>query len=161
VKALNEEFLAGNTCFGCGLDNPEGLHIKIFRESDDALSGTFTPRDTQAGFPHIVHGGVQFTALDCMAGWCCLILRAQGQKAVPLTKSASMRYLRPVRIGASYLLRADIVEGLKIKTAILDQERHVLSEAEFDYMLMPQERFKKAVGIDEMPEGYRRHFGEL
>jgi acyl-coenzyme A thioesterase PaaI-like protein len=137
------------------------LRIKIYRESDDALTGTFTPRDTQAGFPQIVHGGVQFTALDCMAGWSCLVLRAQGQKAVPLTKSASMRYLRPVRIGASYMLRADIVEGLKIKTAILDGEKNVLSEAEFDYILMPQDRFKKAVGINEMPEGYRRHFGEM
>jgi acyl-coenzyme A thioesterase PaaI-like protein len=164
MKALNEEFLQGNTCFGCGQENPDGLRIKIYKETENRLTGTFTPRETMGGFPQIVHGGVQFTALDCMAGWCTFILRARGQKVVPLTKSATMRYLKPVRLGAQISLVADIVaEGppLSIKAAILDASGAPLTEADFEYVMLPQEKFKKAVGIEQMPDTYRRHFGEI
>ena len=166
MRALNEEFLSpGNTCFGCGLDNPEGLQIKIFRDGDrdDRLVGAFTPRPSMTGFPRIIHGGVQFTALDCMAGWCTFILRARGQKVVPLTKAATMRYLKPVREGARISLEAQIVrEGppLFIQAAILDETGAHLTQADFEYVMLPQEKFKKAVGIEVMPDNYRRHFGE-
>ena len=61
--ALNEEFLKGNTCFGCGPENPEGLQLRIYRDGErkDRLTGVYRPRETMAGFPHIVHGGLQFT----------------------------------------------------------------------------------------------------
>jgi hypothetical protein len=36
AAALNEELLRGNTCFGCGPDNPDGLRIRIFREAGSA-----------------------------------------------------------------------------------------------------------------------------
>jgi acyl-coenzyme A thioesterase PaaI-like protein len=167
MKALNEEFLKPNNCFGCGLENPEGLQLKIFRDGDsnDRLVGSFTPRPTMGGFPQIVHGGLQFTALDCMAGWCTFILRATGKPMVPLTKSSTLRYLKPVRLtGAPIKLVAQIVgEGppLAIKTAIVDEAGASLTEADFEYVMLPQDKFKKAVGIDQMPDSYRRHFGEL
>lgn len=166
MKALNEEYLQGNLCFGCGLANHEGLQIRIYRagERTDQLVGTFSPRATMGGFPQIVHGGLQFTALDCMAGWCTFILRAQGQKVVPLTKSATMRYLRPVRLGAALSLVARIVgEGppLAITSAIVDEAGVAFTEADFEYVMLPQEKFMRAVGIAQMPDTYRRHFGEL
>ncbi|MBX7099381.1 MAG: PaaI family thioesterase [Myxococcaceae bacterium] len=166
MKALNEEFLAGNQCFGCGLSNPEGLQIRILRDGErtDRLVGTFSPRVTMGGFPQIVHGGLQYTALDCMAGWCTFILRAQGQKVVPLTKGATLRYLRPVRLGAPLSLVARIVgEGppLSITSAIVDEAGVTCTEADFEYVMLPQEKFMRAVGLDRMPDTYRRHFGEL
>ena len=44
-RALNEELLRPNHCFGCGPDNPDGLHIHIHRDGDrtDRLVGTFHP----------------------------------------------------------------------------------------------------------------------
>jgi len=109
AAALNEELLKGNTCFGCGPDNPDGLRIRIFRDPDNAnrLVGTYRPRATQTGFPEIVHGGLQFTALDCMAGWTVLILRQPG-KMMPLTKSATTRFLKPACVGGELaLIRGD------------------------------------------------------
>lgn len=169
-RALNEQFLQGNTCFGCGPANKEGLQIRIFRDGthDDRLVGTFQPRETMTGFPFIVHGGLQLTALDCMAGWCVFILRARGQKIVPLTTTASMRYARAVKIGMPVSLRARIVKEaaspkgpLAIDAAIVDENGKALSEASFEYVMLPQESFKRVVGVDVMPDTYRRHFGEL
>lgn len=168
-QALNEQFLQGNTCFGCGLDNPDGLRIRVYGDvdSETSLTGAFDPRVTMGGFPQIVHGGLQFTALDCMAGWCCL-MHAKRQPLMPLTKSASMRFLRPARLGMHLSLRARIVgeratpkDPLKIQSSIVDADGNTLSEADFEYVLLPKERFKKAVGIDALPDSYRRHFGDL
>jgi acyl-coenzyme A thioesterase PaaI-like protein len=164
--ALNEEQLRPNTCFGCGPDNPEGLGIRIFRDGErtDRLIGTYLPRELAGGFPQIVHGGLQFTALDCMAGWVVFALRSPGA-IVPLTKSASMRFVRPARLGSPLKLSAEIVreapslrEPIAIRAEVCDDAGFVLSEAEIEYVRLPEERFMKAVGISVMPDGYQRHF---
>ena len=169
TAALNEELLKGNTCFGCGPHNPDGLRIRIFRDPANAsrLVGTYRPRETQIGFPQIVHGGLQFTALDCMAGWAVFILRQPG-KMMPLTKSAATRFLKPACLGAELGLSAEVIrevasprEPLLIRGEIRDAAGAVLTEIDFEYILLPQERFMKAVGLNAMPDSYRRHFGEL
>jgi acyl-coenzyme A thioesterase PaaI-like protein len=168
-QALNEELLEGNTCFGCGPANPEGLKIRIFRDGSrtDRLVGVYRPRETAGGFPHIVHGGLQFTVLDCMAGWTMFVLRNPG-KMMPLTRSAATRYHRPARLGTELQLSAEVTrEGatprdpLLVHTEIRDAEGVVLTEVDFEYVLLPQERFMQAVGVSTMPDSYRRHFGEL
>ena len=169
AAALNEELLKGNTCFGCGPENPDGLRIRIFRDPGSAsrLVGTYRPRATQAGFPQIVHGGLQFTALDCMAAWAVLILRNPG-KLMPITKSATTRFLKPATLGAELALSAEVIgeaasprDPLLIRGAISDPAGVVLTEIDFEYLLLPQERFMQAVGLKAMPDSFRRHFGEL
>lgn len=167
AAALNEELLKGNSCFGCGPENPDGLRIRIFRDPGSAsrLLGTYRPRATQIGFPQIVHGGLQFTALDCMAAWTVLVLRNPG-KLMPLTRSATTRYLAPATLGTELALSAEVIgeaaprEPLLIRCAIRDAASVVLTEIDFEYVLLPQERFLKAVGMEAMPDSYRRHFGE-
>ena len=167
ARALNEEYLVGNTCFGCGLENPEGLQIRIYRDGDrdDRLVGRYVPRPTHAGFPFIVHGGVQFTALDCMAGWMMFILRSPGQM-MPLTTSASMRFVRPVLTHEPLDLEAQVTRAgasprdpVLITTAVKSPKGEVLSSGEFEYVLLPVEKFLKAVGTASLPDTYRRHFG--
>jgi len=169
TAALNEELLKGNTCFGCGPESPDGLRIRIFRDPGSAsrLLGTYRPRATQTGFPQIVHGGLQFTALDCMAAWTVLILRNPG-KLMPITKSATTRYLAPACLGAELALSAEVIgeavsprDPLPIRCAIRDPAGVVLTEVDFEYLLLPQERFLKAVGLEAMPDSYRRHFGGI
>jgi hypothetical protein len=168
AAALNEELLKGNTCFGCGPDNPDGLRIRIFRDPGSAsrLVGTYRPRATQTGFPQIVHGGLQFTALDCMAAWTVLVLRQPG-KMMPITRSATTRFLTPACLGAELALSSEVIreaatprDPLLIRGAIRDAAGAVLTEIDFEYVLLPQERFLKAVGLAAMPDSYRRHFGE-
>jgi len=169
TQALNEEFLKGNTCFGCGTDNPEGLQIRIYRDGarPDRLTGVYRPRATAAGYPKLVHGGLQFTALDCMAGWAMFVLRPPG-KAIPVTKKATTNFLRPARVGTELALSAAVTrdapsprDPFLIHTEIRDAEGLLLTVVEFEYVILPQERFMKAVGIDVMPDTYRRHFGEI
>lgn len=57
-----------NWCFGCGADNPDGLHLKSTwdaRDPDLAVA-TFVPQPLHAAGPrHILNGGIIGTLLDC------------------------------------------------------------------------------------------------
>ena len=168
TEALNETLLKGNNCFGCGPDNPDGLRIRIFRDPANAnrLVGTWRTRETLAGFPQIVHGGLQFTALDCMAGWAMFVLRQPGNM-MPLTKNASTRFLKPARLGTELALSAEVLrdaqtprEAYLIRGELRDPDGELLTQVDFDYVLVPQERFMQAVGLEAMPDTYRRHFGD-
>jgi acyl-coenzyme A thioesterase PaaI-like protein len=109
--ALNEQYLHGNTCFGCGPANEQGLRIRVFRDGEhiDRLIGTYRPREIHTGVTPIAHGGAQFAALDCMAAWIVFILRADG-KMIPLTKSAAMRYTRPALLTDELTLFARVTQ---------------------------------------------------
>lgn len=166
-RPLNEEYLEGNACFGCGLANPDGLQIRVYRDGDrtDRLVGSYTPRESHAGFPRIVHGGLQFTGLDCMAAWLMLTLRAQGPM-MPLTTKASIRFKRPVLVDEPLTLTActereapSAREPVLIHTELRNAGGEVLSEADFEYVLLPAAQFQKLVGLDELPDAFRRHFG--
>ena len=174
APAINDLMLQGNTCFGCSATNEDGLHIKIYRDPshDDRLVGEYRPRATQGGFPHIVHGGLQFTALDCMAGWI-VFTRGREERLMPLTQSATVRYRRPVPMDQVLRLSSEVVgstqaeagskasEVLQIRTEIRDEADALLTVADFEYVVVPEVTFRKMVGIDELPESYRRHFGDL
>jgi hypothetical protein len=42
TAALQDMFLPGNRCFGCGPANPEGLHLKTY-EDGDGFVAEWTP----------------------------------------------------------------------------------------------------------------------
>ncbi len=57
-------------CFACGPHHPFGLRLKFFH--DDQTDEVFTrlkPKSLFAGFPGILHGGIQATILDDLAFW--------------------------------------------------------------------------------------------
>lgn len=155
--------LANNRCFGCGHDNPDGLHIHVWRDPDvaDRLLGQWEPRSTHTGFPEIAHGGLQFTALDCMAGWAMFTLRAP-PNCLPLTVKATVRYARAALGGAPLRLTAEIAreaagpkDPVAIRTAVLGADGAPLTEAEFEYVAVPADKFVKLVGLTELPEHHR------
>ena len=60
----------GNRCFACHPDNEHGLRLKFF--ADDERGEVFTkitPEHKFAGFPNILHGGIQSALLDEVAFW--------------------------------------------------------------------------------------------
>jgi acyl-coenzyme A thioesterase PaaI-like protein len=165
---LNRQFIyPGNTCFGCGPDNPEGLRIEIHRDGErtDRLVGLYRPRATAAGFPGIAHGGVQFTALDCMAGWVMFVLR-NAEGGMPLTTSAAIRFRKAARADRDLALSAEVVrersgaDPFLVHCEIRSAEGEILSEADYGYVLVPREKFQRVAGIERLPDHYLRHFGD-
>lgn len=112
-----QDKLPGNHCYGCGADNPHGLHIKSYWQSDSLAVCHFKPQAYHTAAPtHYLNGGLIATIIDChcictaIAYACLRQGRALG-KGTPLwyaTGELSVRYLRPVGIKDTVTLEATV-----------------------------------------------------
>lgn len=82
---------AQNRCFGCGPDNPVGLHLEFMLAEDRTVVCQHTVGDLYEGPKGFVHGGMIATLLDETMSKA---LRAHG--IVAMTRHMSVDYLRPV-----------------------------------------------------------------
>ena len=58
-----------HNCFGCGADNPWGLHLIFFAEPDGAVYSHWTPELNHQGYDGMVHGGIISTVFDEVMAW--------------------------------------------------------------------------------------------
>ena len=167
-RSLNEIFLPGNTCFGCGLANPMGLGAKFYldQKSSDRIFGTFDVPPHATGLPGFVHGGDLYTSLDCLAAWVIFILRSN-RKFIPVGRSSTITYHKPARAGQRLTLVGTIAkEGPKqgdpvaVHGEIRDTKGELLAEGDLTMVPLPVEKFKKVAEIDRLPEDLARHFDE-
>src|SRR5215212_2455547 len=89
-------------CFGCGDDNPIGLHLR-FAGDGDCVRASFTPSCDHQGFGNIVHGGIISTVLDEAMAWATA--RA-GFWA--MTGDMRVRFRRPLTIGEPTVVTARV-----------------------------------------------------
>jgi acyl-coenzyme A thioesterase PaaI-like protein len=163
---VSTELLPGNVCFGCGQENPNGLRVAVFRDPRDPkrILGEFDPQVYMIGFPGITHGGAIYTALDCMASWCGMVLRKT--KAMWLLRSATMKYHRPAIQGRPISLSATIEEeddewkAIEVRAEARDSEGNLLAEGNFKVIPVPPEKFKSIAGIDELPKNWVKWLGD-
>ena len=104
---------ADHGCFGCGDDNPIGLHLR-FAGDGDCVRASFTPSCDHQGFGNIVHGGIISTVLDEAMAWATA--RA-GFWA--MTGDMRVRFRRPLTIGEPTVVTARVsgARGRFISTA--------------------------------------------
>jgi uncharacterized protein (TIGR00369 family) len=80
-------------CFGCGDENPIGLHLR-FAADEDGVKASFIPSHDHQGFGGIVHGGIISTILDEAMAWATA---HAGFWA--MTGDIRVRFRRPLNIG--------------------------------------------------------------
>jgi acyl-coenzyme A thioesterase PaaI-like protein len=112
-----QDQLRNNFCFGCGADNPDGLHLKSVWDGDAAVA-VWTPWPEHAAGPrHILNGGIIATLLDCHA-ICTAVAdsyRRDGREIGTdpdiwcATASLHVEYLRPTSIASPVELTAEVV----------------------------------------------------
>ena len=103
-----QDQIPDNHCWGCGRDNPDGLHLKSEWEGSEAVA-KWTPSPAHAAGPvHVLNGGIIATVLDCH-GVCTAIADAYRREDRPIgsdpyiwfaTTSMQIDYLRPTPIDA-------------------------------------------------------------
>lgn len=65
VRALND-----HNCFGCGIQNPVGLHLQFYRLPGNVGAwAPWTPTRTFEGYNGMIHGGIICTLLDEIMAW--------------------------------------------------------------------------------------------
>lgn len=110
-------------CYGCGTQNPEGLHIQSFWETDESVA-EFHPKEYHLAFPGYVYGGLIASLVDChcVGTAAAAAYRNEGREPGTLpafryvTGSLHVDYLKPTPLGPPIILRAKVVEikGKKI-----------------------------------------------
>ena len=111
-----QDQLRDNLCWGCGADNPDGLHLKSAWEGELAVARWTASPAHAAGPRHVLNGGIIATVLDCH-GVCTAIADAHRLEGRPIgsdpdiwfaTTSIKVDYLRPTPIEAELRLVASV-----------------------------------------------------
>ena len=89
-------------CFGCGDDNPIGLHLR-FAADGDSVRASFTPGPDHQGVGGIVHGGILSTLLDEAMAWATA---HAGYWA--MTGDMRVRFRRPLNVGEPTVVAARV-----------------------------------------------------
>ena len=159
---LNRELLPDNTCFGCGHDNHAGLRIHVVGDpgKDRELHGRLTPTSDHVGFPGITHGGVIYTALDCLSTWVATLL-GPNRHAGWLLRSASTVYHRPALEAQPLELTGSIKEQggswdpMIVRCEARRTDGTLCVEAEFKVVPLPLEKLVKVAELERIPDNWR------
>ncbi len=112
-------------CYGCGTNNPHGLHIRSFWDGEESVA-VFQPKEYHLAFPGYVYGGLLASLIDChcVGTAAAAAYRAEGRKLGSLpafryvTASLQVDYLKPTPLGPPIEIRAR-VEEIKGRKTIL------------------------------------------
>lgn len=92
--------LKQNHCFGCGADNPDGMHLHFeFDEPNLRAVCHFNLPKKFEGPPGHAHGGIIATILDEAMGKINKM-----RSAIALTKTMEIEYLRPVPLATDLIV---------------------------------------------------------
>jgi acyl-coenzyme A thioesterase PaaI-like protein len=98
-------------CFGCGAEQPHGLHLAARAGEGVTITAEFTVRAAHQGAPGLAHGGVLASALDETLGSLNWLLRT-----IAVTGRLETDFVRPVPVDTVLYLEAEVtaVAGRKI-----------------------------------------------
>lgn len=117
-KAIQDYYPAESAiCYGCGRNNPHGLHIKTFWDGSIGLCH-FTPRPEHTAYPGIVYGGILASIIDCHCIGTAIAAMYQAQGLDPetddsitcVTGNLNVTYRKPTPTDTSLVLKASIKE---------------------------------------------------
>jgi uncharacterized protein (TIGR00369 family) len=94
-----------HNCFGCSPLNKSGLQMKFYTNETAVYSKLIVP-DHLCGWNNLVHGGVLTTIMDEIMSWAAIYLLKQ----VPMTKSISVDFLKPVYVGHPLKAEGTVLE---------------------------------------------------
>lgn len=137
----DEQPRVSDLCFGCGTDNPIGLHLSYDVDRDGSTFVTTTVSEQYSGEPGIVHGGIQATLLDEVMGRA--VSRAvppQDRHRPAVTATFQLRYRALCPTGTVLVARGrvDAIEwpSVRVLGTICDASGAVLTEAEARWRLL-------------------------
>jgi uncharacterized protein (TIGR00369 family) len=142
-------------CFGCSPYNDFGLQLEFWDDGDELVS-YWTPRPVLQSYPKVVHGGIQSTLMDEIAGWVVYVKCG----TVGLTAEMKVRFRQPLYIDQGDItIRARLLEQNKrmatINARLINASGKICAEAEIRYFLVPENEAREKYhypGVDAFYE---------
>lgn len=133
VSLLERSGEAYRRCFGCGIDNPIGLHLS-FRREDGGARAEFRPRPELQGWDGVLHGGIVLTLLDETLAYAAMF--AVGPA---VTAEIQARLRRPAPLDETYQLFGTVAKArlglIQAHATITDSAGQVIAEADAKFMV--------------------------
>ena len=124
---------ADRRCFGCGTENPIGLHLH-FERIGDAAEANFSPIPEHQGWDGIVHGGILLTVRDETLAYAALFTAG-----IAVTAELKARLRRPAPLNETYRLRGEVTRQrlplIEARATITDARGQLIAEASGKFML--------------------------
>ncbi|WP_228389484.1 PaaI family thioesterase [Cumulibacter manganitolerans] len=131
-------------CFGCGPENPHGHQLKVRRNGDGIVAAHVFDR-RHVGAPGIAHGGAVAAVFDDFFGFLPYLV---GQPAV--TRSLTVQYLAPVRLGEQYELSARVLSitgrRIEVDASMEDHVGNAAATADAVFVMVDLGHFERHRG---------------
>jgi len=129
-------------CFGCGKDNPHGLHLEIELKEDGWWHAEFVPRDYHCGWPKMVHGGILCSVLGEMMSYV-----PYGRGLMAVTAKIAVRFKESASPGEHLLARSCAVSQTR-KTVdcvadIKKEDGTLIAEAQGKFVILTDSQKEK------------------
>lgn len=130
-------------CFGCSPHNDHGLQMQFTEEGDEVVS-RWDPKEHFQGYGNVLHGGVQSSLMDEIAGWLVLVkLNTAG-----MTSRMEVRFRKPVIMdGGQVTLKARLKEMKRniavIAVDLFNSQNTLCSQGEIYYYTLSDEDAKE------------------
>jgi uncharacterized protein (TIGR00369 family) len=127
------------SCLVCGEENPRGFHLRS-RLENGAVVLDYTPRESDLGYRHLVHGGVLMTLLDEVMTWAAIV----AARGICVAAEISVRLKAPVAEGEPLRFEARVSRHARrlilTEATARDTRGAVVAEASGKYMPDPSGR---------------------
>lgn len=124
-KKYFQDHMPENVCFGCGVNNDQGLHVKSYWEGEEAVC-QWQSKEQYHGWSDLMNGGIIATLIDChcMGTAMAYAYQSEGRELDTLpeyryaTGTLNVKYLKPTSNNHPVELRARVVEAKGRKTVM-------------------------------------------
>jgi uncharacterized protein (TIGR00369 family) len=117
-------------CFCCGQENPIGLKLRFWKETETMISTGLTIPEYWSGWGKIMHGGFHSVLLDEITSWVAFGLLNESSF---LTRKIQVQYHKPVYVGQYVHVIGELVEvnekSIAARGEIRDENDMLISEA--------------------------------
>jgi len=97
TKTIGQKQPNSRHCFVCGLENPVGLKLKIYKTEQGVIETTYTAPDHFQGYPGVLHGGIVAALLDEIAGRA--LMDDPSEPRFMFTGKIEVKYRKNVPVG--------------------------------------------------------------
>jgi len=125
-------------CFGCSPHNNFGLQLEFWEDGDELVS-YWDPRPILQSYPNVIHGGIQATLMDEIAGWVVYVKCG----TVGLTVEMNVKFKQPLCIDLGQItIRGRLALCTKriatIYAQLIDSSGKICAESELKFFLLSE-----------------------
>jgi uncharacterized protein (TIGR00369 family) len=131
----------------CEPKNEQGLRIPFtYDDETGTVEAEFTLDDAFSGAPTYAHGGVTLAIMDEAMAWATIA----DSKAFAMTQTTTTTFLRPVKIGRTYRVRAKVEstndEGIEVTAVVLNERDKPCAEGRARFVPLSADQATSALG---------------